>query len=120
MCLRLNFGPATDAELSVRELSHKLQSRWDNIHVNFASEDGAPHEAHRLKLDSRKAREQLNWRPVWDCSTTIDRTVDWYRSHYEEVGLEPKTTSMPTKASCLNFLCHDRNESAADCWCCNR
>jgi CDP-glucose 4,6-dehydratase len=79
-----NFGPATDAELSVGEVSHQLQSRWDRIHINFASEDGAPHEAHRLKLDSRKAREQLNWRPVWDCSTTIDRTVDWYHSYYEE------------------------------------
>lgn len=79
-----NFGPATDAELSVREVSHKLQSRWDRIDINFASEDGAPHEAHRLKLDSRKAREQLNWKPVWDCSTTIDRTVDWYHSYYED------------------------------------
>jgi hypothetical protein len=42
----------------------------------------------------RKAREQLNWRPVWDCLTTIDRTVDWHRSHYEEGSL--RTAGDPT------------------------
>lgn len=30
------------------------------------------------------ACEQLNWRLVWDCSTTFDRMVDWYHSFHEE------------------------------------
>ena len=36
-----------------------------------------------LRLDCRKARAGLDWSPVWDLSTTLSRTVDWYRAYCE-------------------------------------
>jgi CDP-glucose 4,6-dehydratase len=98
-----NFGPATDAELSVREVSRKLQTRWDKIEIKFASEDSAPHEAHRLQLDCRKAHEQLNWKPLWDCATTLDRTVDWYRSYYDEGRLRTEDDLQSYQAELSNL-----------------
>ena len=41
-----------------------------------------PHEAHRLSLDSTKARERLGWAPVWDAQTAVRRTAEWYREYY--------------------------------------
>ena len=41
-----------------------------------------PHEAHRLSLDSTKAREQLGWVPVWDAPSAVHRTAAWYREYY--------------------------------------
>ena len=43
---------------------------------------GQPHEAHRLSLDSAKAREQLGWAPVWDAPTAVRQTASWYREYY--------------------------------------
>ncbi len=40
-----------------------------------------PHEAHRLSLDSTKARNELGWQPVWDVETAVRRTADWYREY---------------------------------------
>ena len=47
-----------------------------------ASAEGQPHEAQRLSLDSTKAREQLDWAPVWDPSEAVRRTASWYREYY--------------------------------------
>jgi CDP-glucose 4,6-dehydratase len=47
-----------------------------------ASDEDQPHEAQRLSLDSAKARDQLEWAPVWDPSTAVSRTATWYREYY--------------------------------------
>ncbi len=47
-----------------------------------ADAGGQPHEAHRLSLDSTKAREQLGWAPVWDAQTAVRQTASWYREYY--------------------------------------
>ena len=38
-----------------------------------------PHEAAELRLDSRAARERLDWQPVWSAAQAIERTARWYR-----------------------------------------
>lgn len=37
-----------------------------------------PHEAHLLRLDSSKAKSQLNWLPRWSLTTALCRTLDWH------------------------------------------
>jgi CDP-glucose 4,6-dehydratase len=49
-----------------------------------------PHEAHHLSLDSTKAREQLEWAPVWDPQTAVRRTAAWYRDYYRAPGTAPE------------------------------
>ena len=41
------------------------------------------HEATVLRLDTDKARSRLCWQPKWDFSTTVERTINWYRSNFE-------------------------------------
>jgi CDP-glucose 4,6-dehydratase len=44
--------------------------------------DEAPqlHEANLLKLDSSKARRQLNWQPVWQLQTALQKTLEWHEA----------------------------------------
>ncbi|NLX26355.1 MAG: CDP-glucose 4,6-dehydratase [Lentisphaerae bacterium] len=78
-----NFGPADDSTLSVGEIADRLRTYWKRIHLRIARQDGAPHEAHLLKLDCSLVRRQLNWHPVWNAETALRRTADWYRNFYE-------------------------------------
>jgi CDP-glucose 4,6-dehydratase len=36
-----------------------------------------------LYLDCSKANGQLGWQPVWNISTTLEKTADWYRTFME-------------------------------------
>jgi CDP-glucose 4,6-dehydratase len=46
----------------------------------------APHEASLLNLVINKAHHQLGWASPWDRSTTVERTVGWYRQVQEGAG----------------------------------
>ena len=74
-----NFGPSAGDTLEVAEVVRRLQEHWPGLEVGH--DDGPhPHEAALLALDCTKAEQQLGWRPVWDASTTMERTVSWYRA----------------------------------------
>lgn len=78
-----NFGPAEDDILAVREVVEHIKNCWDKVKANFGEVSDAPHEANQLRLDCKKAREQLRWSPVWDSSAAIKKTISWYREFYE-------------------------------------
>ncbi len=78
-----NFGPAEDSDLSVREVVEHVKQHWSRIDYRLAQNPEAPHEAHLLKLDCTKAREQLGWSPAWNSAITFEKTVGWYRQFYE-------------------------------------
>lgn len=46
--------------------------RWINMY------DGGPHEAEYLKLDCSKLKKMFDWKPVWDISKTIKKSVELY------------------------------------------
>ena len=78
-----NFGPAPDGHVTVDELVTGLQLAWPAIRT--ARDAGThPHETQVLQLDTRRATQELGWRPVWDLATTIQRTAQWYRAVYEQ------------------------------------
>lgn len=77
-----NFGPALEANRSVRELVEATLQHWPGNWRDL-SDPVAPHEAGRLHLQIDKAYHQLGWRPRWDFSTTIARTVGWYRAVHD-------------------------------------
>jgi CDP-glucose 4,6-dehydratase len=79
-----NFGPATDDVLSVRAVVEQAKKRWDIMGFDELSSTQNPHEAHLLRLDCTKAQRELAWYPVWNTQTAIERTIDWYRSFYEQ------------------------------------
>ncbi len=79
-----NFGPEPDDVLPVRAVVEQARSRWNAIAADEQPSDRNPHEAHLLRLDCTNAHETLGWFPVWNTETAIERTVDWYRTFYEQ------------------------------------
>lgn len=85
-----NFGPAEEASLSVGDIAAKLAARWDAVEFTASPEVDAPHEAGLLKLDCSKARQRLDWSPVWTAEQALTRTADWYRAFYEQKPLRTR------------------------------
>jgi CDP-glucose 4,6-dehydratase len=79
-----NFGPTdTDAARPVQWIVERFLEEWGSGSWTAPAEAGQqPREAHWLSLDSAKAREQLEWAPVWDAPTAVRQTAVWYREYY--------------------------------------
>ena len=80
-----NFGPYLDSNRAVSDFVQATLCLWpgDWQDLSVAS---APHEASRLHLQIDKAYHHLNWSPRWDFNKTVARTVNWYRSVYDQVS----------------------------------
>ena len=78
-----NFGPSDDSAITVKELVKIIKDCWDKVNFEFCVTE-AVHEATLLKLDCSKARMVLKWHGVWDCTKTIEHTVNWYKHYYSE------------------------------------
>ena len=74
-----NFGPDRESNRTVEELVAEVLRHWPGRWQDW-SNPKAPHEAGLLQLSTDKAYALLRWRPVWDFSETIAKTVDWYRN----------------------------------------
>jgi CDP-glucose 4,6-dehydratase len=74
-----NFGPEPEGNRSVEGVLTTLNLHWPHL-VWQTSHQDHPHEAKLLYLDSSKARSQLQWQPVWNIDTTLEKTADWYRA----------------------------------------
>lgn len=79
-----NFGPTEEGgERSVRWVVEHFLDEWgEGSWTTLDDPPSQPHEAHRLRLDSTKAREQLGWAPVWGAEEAVRRTASWYREYY--------------------------------------
>jgi len=74
-----NFGPSEEDARSVSWiLEHLAISRQDLKWV--AESDINLHEAHYLKLDSNKAQTRMGWKPRWQLSTALDKTLFWHEA----------------------------------------
>lgn len=76
-----NFGPESESQRPVRELVEQFIQHWPG-EWNDASDPTAPHEAATLSLAIDKARQQLDWQPVWDFSTSVQRAARWYHQRH--------------------------------------
>ena len=74
-----NFGPLPDDHLSVKELVEKAISVWGNGEWKDISNANEPHEAGMLKLDIRRAQNELSWHSKLNAEQAVEYTIDWYR-----------------------------------------
>lgn len=78
-----NFGPLSTNDLSVRNISEITTKIWDKIKCEYNNTDTTSfHESNMLKLDSSKANNLLNWKPLWDGEQSIEKTMQWYKAFY--------------------------------------
>jgi CDP-glucose 4,6-dehydratase len=78
-CAPWNFGPRDEDALPVGTVADLVVKHWGEGTWTAASEAGAAHEAHYLKLDCSKARTHLKWTPVLRIDEAIKWTCEWYR-----------------------------------------
>lgn len=83
-----NFGPIDSDNRSVEEVVDLLISEW-GIVANWAKEGAEQlHEAHLLKLDCSKARQQLGWIPRWSLEGAIKKIVQWQRAYQAKENMQ--------------------------------
>ncbi len=82
-----NFGPSEEDSKPVGWILEKIKQIW-NEPVNWEI-DGSeqPHEARLLKLDSTKAKHELNWLPKLNLDEAVNLTAEWYRGFKDKKDL---------------------------------
>ena len=86
-----NFGPDYTSEVPVHEIANMICDIWQtNVKPNIV-EDAVLHEAKLLALDSTKARQELNWLPKWNIEQALNKTVEWYKTYYQNGEIEKIT-----------------------------
>lgn len=79
-----NFGPSDEGNITVEEVVKNVKKHWDKINYEINVDPNALHEANLLKLDCSKAHIILKWKDVWNSEKTFEKTVNWYKSYYED------------------------------------
>jgi len=77
-----NFGPDEVSTVKVEDIVKLIKKKWPQFRYKIENNQSAPHEAKLLQLDSSKATTRLEWRPLWDAETAIEKTIDWYLKFY--------------------------------------
>ncbi len=74
-----NFGPADEDARPVMWIVERMaEMRKD---VTWQCDEGThPHEANDLRVDSSKARKQLDWQPHWNLQTALQKTLAWHEA----------------------------------------
>lgn len=75
-----NFGPDDIDAKPVRWITDFIFKQWPHPDTWQQDKDRHPHEAHYLKLDCSKAKNELNWQPRWNIEKGLTETVNWYKA----------------------------------------
>ncbi len=85
-----NFGPIDEDTRSVQWIIEHLANIRSDIH--WTCEDAPQsHETHSLKLDSSKARLQLNWKSTWNLEIALTKVIDWHNAWLSEKDMQALT-----------------------------
>lgn len=76
-----NFGPADSDARPVEWIVQRMCSQWGDGACYEIDGGEHPHEAHYLKLDCSKAKEQLGWQPQWPLEKTLDSIIEWTHAY---------------------------------------
>jgi len=88
-----NFGPYDSDARPVSWICNELTKRWGDSASWHTDDREHPHEATYLKLDSSKARAQLQWRSKLTLDSTLDRIVQWNRVSLDNGNIREHTLS---------------------------
>jgi CDP-glucose 4,6-dehydratase len=78
-----NFGPQTQEAATVHDVVRLAQRAYGRGEVIWGDGAAGPHEASWLALEVSKARQALGCAPRWSLTTTVERTIGWYRQQLD-------------------------------------
>ncbi len=111
LCSAFNFGPNVESNQTVGALVDAMLGHWPGDWKD-QSDPNAPHEAGLLNLNIDKAWNDLKWRPVWEFSTTVKETMQWYRE-ITESGHKPECISEFTRKQIAYYCENARQKNLA-------
>ncbi len=76
-----NFGPSDEDAQPVGAIVAQMATLWGPAAQWAHDSNPNPHEAHYLKLDISKARNQLSWHPILRLAQALQQTVAWAEQH---------------------------------------
>ncbi len=81
-----NFGPNPEDMLTVEDLTKTFIESYGAGSHETIPQEGAPHEAKLLLLDSSRAHEHMGWRSQMDAKTAIKWTAEWYADKHRSAN----------------------------------
>ncbi|MEA3493979.1 MAG: CDP-glucose 4,6-dehydratase [Candidatus Margulisiibacteriota bacterium] len=76
-----NFGPDDRDSKTVGWVVNKLMKKLKVKNMVQIDKKKHPHETKLLKLNSKKSRKELGWRPKWGIDKAIDKIVEWTNAY---------------------------------------
>lgn len=76
-----NFGPDYNSCIPVGRIAETIIGFYGSGSTQTNIDPNAPKETKLLRLDNSKAKNTLDWHPVWDVTEALRQTVDWYRNY---------------------------------------
>lgn len=78
-----NFGPENTDFSTVQDLLNMSLEYFDDAKVVYQA-DYQKHETQMLKLKIDKAKNELNWKPVYTTREAVEKTMEWYSLFFED------------------------------------
>jgi CDP-glucose 4,6-dehydratase len=72
-----NVGPNDSDCITTEELVNLFLQRGGMNKAWESKHDGGPHESIFLKLDNSKLKSVFGWKPHWNISQAIEKTIEW-------------------------------------------
>jgi CDP-glucose 4,6-dehydratase len=79
-----NFSPYSNEVKNVEEIAAIAKQSWSTIDIEFGTPADNFHEAGLLILDNTKAVQKLQWKPVWNTTQAVEKTIAWYKACYQD------------------------------------
>lgn len=81
-----NFGPRRPNGIAVSTIVEAMRTLLPDLTVEMDDTESARKESRLLALDSSKATQTLDWRPLWE-DEMLTRTLDWHRAFHDHGAL---------------------------------
>jgi CDP-glucose 4,6-dehydratase len=80
------FNFSNEIQVTVLEITRKVLALMNsNLEPDIRNE--ASNEIKHQYLSARRAREELNWKPLFTLDQGLARTIDWYRRYFAAASL---------------------------------
>lgn len=100
-----NFGPSDSGAAPVGQVADRLAGLWGERAGWDTDGQPHPHEAHWLKLECSKARQELGWKPRWSLERALQEIVRWHKAH--AAGADLRALSLQQIDEFENTPAHD-------------